>query len=214
VSLKIEPSPQPERGALFVVSGPSGVGKTTLLHRALGHFPRLRFSVSATTRAPRQGETDGADYHFLSREQFDAKVVEGAFLEHATVYGNRYGTLAAPVSEAMHAGWSILLDIDVQGAAQVRNRLPEAVAIYVLPPSFEVLERRLRARSTDTEEVIQRRLHEAKDQLTGAAGYDYVVVNEDLDAATDQLEAILLAELHRTARHATLIARFSAPAIH
>jgi guanylate kinase len=208
VSVQVFPFPAPDHGALFVVSGPSGAGKTTLLKRVLEDVPRVRFSVSATTRPPRPGEVDGKDYHFLVPAEFEAKVADDAFLEHATVYGNRYGTLAQPVREALATGWSILLDIDVQGAAQIRTKMPEAVTVFILPPSIETLESRLKARSTDSEAVIARRVEEATEQLSGVGVYDYLVVNEVLDASVDILEAILVAELHRVTRHPSVVSRF------
>jgi guanylate kinase len=208
VSLQLNPFANPDHGALFVVSGPSGAGKTTLVKRALADFSRLRFSVSATTRPARAGEVDGTDYHFLTAEQFETKLAAGAFLEHANVYGNRYGTLAEPVREALATGWSILLEIDSQGAAQVRKAMPEAVTIIVLPPSLQVLEERLRTRETDPPDVIRRRLKEADEQLASIADFHYLLVNEVLDTSVDHLEAILVAELHRVARHPSLVGRF------
>jgi guanylate kinase len=208
MGLRLVPFPVPERGALFVVSGASGTGKTTLVKRAVADVPGLRYSVSATTRAPRSGEVDGREYHFLDGTEFQRRVDAGEFLEWAEVYGKRYGTLAAPVRAALAEGASILLEIDTQGAAQVRARMPDAVTIFVLPPSPEALETRLRQRSTDPEDVIQRRLREAHEQLVEAGGFDYVVVNDNLDAATDQFESILTAELLRTSRHPSLVARF------
>ena len=149
---------RPDRGALFVVTGASGTGKTTLVKEALRTLPDLGFSVSMTTRAPRRGEVAGRDYHFVEPEQFARLVAQEAFLEWAEVYGNRYGTPRAPVEQALSEGRSILLEIDAQGAAQVRAAMPEAVSVFVLPPSMAALEQRLRGRQTDTEEIIARRL--------------------------------------------------------
>lgn len=198
----------PDRGALFVVTGASGTGKTTLVREALAVVPGLGWSVSMTTRAPRAGEVDGRDYHFVSREAFDAAVAAGELLEWAEVYGNRYGTPRGPVERALSEGKSILLEIDAQGAAQVRAALPEAVLIFVLPPSREELEARLRARSTDSEAVIQRRLADADLQLRTCGQFDYLVVNRTLASAHDQFQAVLVAELRRRARLSSLVARY------
>jgi guanylate kinase len=196
----------PDRGVLFVVSGPSGVGKTTLVQRALEHVPGLAFSVSATTRAPREGEQEGVQYHFVTPEKFLGLVEAGAFLEHATVYGRSYGTLREPVVTRLSQGGSILLDIDVLGATQVRQRMPDAVQVFILPPSLEALEARLRRRGTDGEEVVRRRMEEAAVQLRGAPAYDYVVVNHDLATAHQVFEAILVAELSKVARRRESVA--------
>jgi guanylate kinase len=198
---------RPDRGVLFVVSGPSGVGKSTLVKAALARIPDLGFSVSATTRAPRPGELDGVDYHFVSGDRFRQRVATGEFLEHATVYDRSYGTLRAPTEAVLAEGGSILLDIDVQGSAQVRLAMPEAVHVYILPPSWEVLYQRLVARGTDGSEVIARRMALAEEQLRAAPTYDYQVVNDDLQAAHAVLEGILLAEISRTSRRQKALAR-------
>lgn len=198
----------PDRGALFVVSGASGTGKTTLVKEALTRMQSLGFSVSATTRPPREGEVDGRDYHFVSHDRFSEMVDAGELLEWAEVYGNRYGTPRAPVDAAVAAGRSILLDIDVQGARQVRQAMPGAVSIFLLPPDMATIEARLRMRKTDSDTVIARRLAEAREQLQGAAEADYLVVNDDLATAHDTLQAILVAELSRRTRRPSLAARF------
>lgn len=197
----------PDRGALFVVSGPSGVGKSTLIQAALARIPDLRFSVSATTRAPRHGERDGVHYHFVGAERFARLVEQGAFLEHATVYDRRYGTLRDPTEQALSDGVSLILDIDVQGAAQVRDHLPEAVRIFVLPPSVPALEARLGRRGTEEPDVVRRRMALAAEQLRGVTSFDYVVVNDDLETARAAFEGILLAELSRRERRRTAIQR-------
>jgi guanylate kinase len=190
---------------LFVVSGPSGVGKSTLVGRVLGNVPGLGFSVSATTRAPRPGEVDGVHYHFIDAGSFDARVAAGEFLEHATVYGRHYGTLRAPTADALSAGRSLLLDIDVQGFRQLRSAWPEAVSVFILPPDLPTLEARLRSRSTDSEEVIHRRMRDADEQIAGCGEYDYVVVNGDLESAATVMRAIFLAELSRVRRQQRVV---------
>lgn len=198
---------RPDRGALFVVSGPSGVGKSTLVKKAMAAIPGLEFSVSATTRPPREGEVDGREYHFLSTEQFAAKVDADEFLEHATVYDRRYGTLKAQVDHALAEGRSVLLDIDVQGARNVKRKAPEAVWIALLPPSVGQLEARIRARGDTAEDVIERRMAQVGLQLAGAEEADFVVVNDDLTTADAQFEGVFLAELSRRDRQKSVITR-------
>lgn len=202
----------PDRGALFVVTGPSGVGKSTLIAQLMEAVPGIRFSVSATTRAPREGEADGVDYHFMDEARFAQLVEEGAFLEHARVYGRRYGTLLDPIAEALDAGESILLDIDLQGARAVRadylskvaartgREVDDAVLVYILPPSIAVLEARLRARGTDSEAIIAGRMAQVAVQLEGVGEFDYLVVNEVLAEASEALIGIFRAELLRRER--------------
>lgn len=200
MSLDLTGWQKPDRGALFVVTGTSGTGKTTLVKEALGVLPHLVFSVSATTRAMRPGEQDGVDYTYVSAEVFDRWLAEGALLEWTAIYGNRYGTPRAPVEAALARGDSVLLDVDTRGAALVREAFPDAVSIFVLPPSLDVLERRLRARSTDPEEVILRRVREAHVQLRECGSFDHLVVNDHLPAAHDQFQAILVSHLLRGVR--------------
>lgn len=196
---------RPDRGVLFVVSGPSGVGKSTLVKRAMATIPGLHFSVSATTRPARVGERDGVDYHFVDADRFGRLVEEGAFLEHATVYDRSYGTLAAPTEAALASGDSLILDIDVQGAAQVRAAMPDAVHVFVLPPKVAVLEQRLRARGTDDETTIRRRMTQVGEQLRGCVAFDYVVVNDALDTASATFTGILLSEMSRLTRRRRLV---------
>lgn len=198
---------RPDRGVLFVVSGPSGVGKSTLLKRAMARLPWLSFSVSATTRGPREGEKDGVDYHFLTPGEFQDRVEDGAFLEHATVYDRSYGTLRVPTERALAEGRCLLLDIDVQGADQVKATLPDAVHLFILPPSLAALEARLRGRGTDPEEVIARRMAQVAMQLRGVKDAHYVVVNDDLEAAQASFEGVLLAETCRRSRRDRAVRR-------
>ena len=198
----------PENGALFVVAGASGTGKTTLVKHALESVPGLEFSVSATTRPIRAGETDGKDYLFLDRTSFMKRVDDGEFLEWAEVYGNCYGTLRRPVEDVLQRGQSILLDIDTQGAEQVRASGIPHTSIFVLPPDMETLADRLSNRGTDDPSVIERRLREAHEQLSAAGTFDCIVINDDLASAHDQFQAILVAELLRTNRHSQVVAYF------
>lgn len=177
------------QGTALVISAPSGTGKTTLIRMLREEFPRLRYSVSCTTRAPRQGERNGVDYHFLSREDFLRRRDEGFFAEWAEVHDNFYGTPLAPVRDTLREGGDVLFDIDVQGARQLKASLPEAFRIFILPPSREELRRRLRLRGLDSEEVMRRRLANARDELGEAAGYDALIVNDRLEDAYAQLRA-------------------------
>ena len=165
----------------------------------------VRFSVSATTRAPRDGEVDGKDYFFLSHEQFEQMIREGAFLEHAQYVGNYYGTPAAPVLESLRSGISVILDIEVQGASNVRKVMPEAVTVFLAPPSFEALETRLRGRGLDSEEKIRQRLARAREEYREIPKYDYIVINDDVDEAAEELAAILLAAQCRAADRLSLL---------
>ena len=185
------------RGLLFIVSAPSGTGKTTLVERLVQVVQRLRLSRSYTSRAARAGEQDGVDYNFISRERFEAMIAEHAFLEWADVFGNYYGTGAGDTEAFLAAGEDVVLVIDVQGARQVRGRGIETVGVFVLPPSAAVLETRLRGRSKDTEEQMLRRLDVARTEVGEFAQYEYVVVNDDLDGAVNRLRAIVMAERAR-----------------
>ena len=178
---------------VVVVSAPSGAGKTTVLARVLAETPGLRFSVSHTTRPPRGGERDGVDYHFVDRDRFVRLRDAGALLEWAEVHGNLYGTGLAELEQARSAGCDVLLDLDVQGAAQVRARIPGAVLAFILPPSYEVLERRLRGRGQDDESAIRRRLAAAGREIDAFVNFDYAIVNEDLELCVAQLESIVSA---------------------
>jgi len=188
------------RGLLFIVSAPSGTGKTTLVERLVQFVPRLHMSRSYTSRRARAGEQDGVDYNFISQERFLAMIAEGAFLEWADVFGNYYGTCANDIDALLERGDDVVLVIDVQGARQVRNRGLENVGIFVLPPSLPVLEQRLRGRSKDTEEQVRRRLDTACEEIGEFALYEYVVVNDSLDAAVERLAAIVGAERSKVKR--------------
>lgn len=189
-----------QRGLLFIVSAPSGTGKTTLVERLVQRTPRLRMSRSYTSRSEREGERDGVDYNFITRDRFEAMIHEGAFLEYAVIYDNYYGTGAADCERALVDGDDVVLVIDVQGASQVRARALGNIGIFVLPPSAAVLEQRLRGRSKDTEEQIRRRLEVACREVSDYAAYDYVVINDDVDACVARLHAIVLAERARVER--------------
>jgi guanylate kinase len=178
-------------GRLYVITAPSGAGKTSLVKALMEREARLRFSVSFTTRKPRANEIDGRDYHFVSREEFERMIARGDFLEHAEVYDHAYGTGLRSVEEAMRAGGLLLLEIDWQGARQVRARLPAARSIFILPPARAALEARLRARSTDSDVVIARRLQDAAHDIAHWNEFDYVVINDRFDAAVDDLVAIV-----------------------
>ncbi len=193
-------SDAPVRGQLFIVSAPSGTGKTTLIERLVRELPHLRMSRSYTSRAARPGETDGVDYNFISRQDFDARIAEGGFLEWADVFGNCYGTSREDTEQVLAAGDDLVLVIDVQGARQVRVSGLATTTIFVLPPSADILEQRLRGRSCDSEEQIRRRLTVARDEVSDVGAYDYVVVNDDLDAAVARLKAVVVAERARTGR--------------
>jgi len=179
------------RGQLFVFSAPSGAGKTTLVRQVMRERPELTFSVSYTTRPRREGEKHGHDYFFLSRDDFETMRDDGEFLEHADVFGNYYGTGRQQVDRMRDDGRDVLLEIDWQGARQVRDNEPDCRSIFILPPSVEELERRLRGRQTDSEEVIQRRLGEAVDDMTHWEEFDHVVINDELDIAAGQLLAAM-----------------------
>ncbi|AZB63691.1 guanylate kinase [Cereibacter sphaeroides] len=195
------------RGLLLILSSPSGAGKSTLSKRLTAWDPSIRFSVSATTRAPRPGEVDGRDYYFRTRDEFIAAVEAGEMLEHAEVFGNFYGSPKAPVERALEQGHDTLFDIDWQGGQQIRNSSlgRDVVSIFVLPPSIAELDRRLRSRAQDSEEVIATRMARSKDEISHWAEYDYVLVNRDLDLAEEQLKMILSAERLRRDRQPDLM---------
>jgi guanylate kinase len=176
---------------VFVITGPSGVGKGTLIKRLLERVPGLELSVSATTREPRAGEEDGRDYHFLTEQQFQDRAAAKDFLEFATYSGNHYGTLNSELERCLAAGRSVVLEIEVQGATQVRAARPDSVQIFIAPPDESVLRERLRGRGTDSPEAIDKRLETAEIELASRGDFDYLVVNDDLDHAADELESIV-----------------------
>lgn len=179
------------RGNLFVISGPSGAGKGTLVSRLMEAVPDARLSISATTRKPREGEVDGVHYHFITRDEFMELVDEDGFLEWAEFAGNRYGTPRSFVEQSMAKGAQVILEIEVQGAFQVREKMPDAHLVFIEPPSLEVLEERLRGRGTEDEEAVQRRLATARVELSRKMEYDIRLVNDDLERAVDELIAIV-----------------------
>jgi guanylate kinase len=178
-----------------VVTGPSGVGKGTLIKELLRRVPGLELSVSATTRPPRAGERDGVDYHFLSEEEFDRRLAQGDFMEHAAYSGHRYGTLVSEVEPRLAEGVGVVLEIEVQGARQVRSRMPEAVLVFVAPPSPEALRERLEGRGTDAPEQIERRLRVAAEELEAQPEFRHVIVNDDVERAAEELEQLVNGEL-------------------
>ena len=189
---------QKKKGVLFVISGPSGVGKGTINKMLFDEFDgRVAFSVSATTRGPREGEVDGTHYFFISRQDFENRIANNEFLEHAEYAGNCYGTPRSYVLKLLEEGVSVILEIDLQGAIQVKERMPESVSIFILPPSFEELESRLRGRGTETPEKIEKRLAAAKHEIDMAHTYDYRIVNDDLEDAYAQLRSIFLNETEK-----------------
>lgn len=190
------------RGLLFILSSPSGAGKSTIAKRLLAAEPELGFSVSATTRAPRPGEVDGEDYHFRDHAAFRALVKSGEMLEHAEVFGNYYGTPRAPVEAAISAGRDVIFDVDWQGAQQIANSpLRDAVvSVFILPPSIAALEQRLRGRGQDSDEVIAGRMARSRDEISHWGAYDYVLINEDIDQCAGEVSSILKSERLRRAR--------------
>lgn len=188
------------KGNLIVISAPSGSGKTSLANRVLREVPKLKFSVSHTTRKARRGERDGVEYFFVSTEEFEERIRQGAFLEYAHVYGHYYGTSREYVERELEAGNDVLLDIDVQGGLKVKELLPEAVLVFVLPPSFQALRERLRKRGLDDPEVIETRLQVARREIDYYREYHYVIINRDMDQALHELKSIIWAARCRTPR--------------
>lgn len=193
------------KGKIFVISGPSGAGKSTVIDRVMRGRKDLAFSVSATTRHPRAGETDGVNYFFVNTSRFAAMIESGELLEYAQYAGNFYGTPKAAVMDLLEKGISVILDIEVQGALQVKSKLPEAVLVFLTPPSFAELERRLHGRKQDSEDKIRDRLEIARKELKYIDNYDYLVINDDVDSAADDIKAIITAEKCKTADRLNII---------
>ena len=202
-------------GNLFIISAPSGAGKTSLVQALLNINPQIDLSVSYTTREPRHGEHDGKDYHFVSREVFLGMMARGEFLESAEVYGNLYGTSQTWISRETEKGRDILLEIDWQGAAQIRRLFPECISVFILPPSLEALEQRLKGRGKDKDEVISKRMAAVREDVAHVAEFDYVIINDNLNEALRELNAVVLATRVRCAgqlsRHQALINQLQNP---
>lgn len=195
-------------GNLFIISAPSGTGKTTLLKEVQLRLPEIRFSVSFTTREPRKGEMHGRDYFFISKDEFLRGIKEGRFLEWACVHGNYYGTDKAVIEEWLSNGLEVILDIDVQGARTIKCQYPFASTIFILPPSWEELERRLRSRGTDSDEVIRRRLSNASKEISEAFWYDYIVINDEISKAVGELITIITSFRYRAKNRFNVLKNF------
>lgn len=206
-------SPTVEQGTLYVISAPSGAGKTSLVAAMLGNDDKLGVSISHTTRPMREGEQDGVNYHFVSRDEFEAMIGRGEFLEHADVFGNYYGTSHIWVRETLARGQDVILEIDWQGAEQVRRLMPECVSIFIVPPSAATLRERLTGRGTDAPDVVERRLTEAREECRHALEFDFLVVNDDFEVALADLLAIVRSQRVRIGvqqdRHSELLAQLS-----
>ena len=198
-----------KKGQLIVLSGPSGVGKSTVIAELMSQRDNIYFSVSYTTRKPRVGEQNGINYNFVSREEFEGMIQRGELLEHAEYVNHYYGTSLKLIQEKLEAGIDVLLDIEVQGAAKVRQRCPDAIFIFIIPPSFEELSRRLHRRNTDSEEVIQGRLEKAKVEFQQVQNYDYLVINDKVANAVAEIEAILVAAECQVKNRKQILTQFS-----
>lgn len=194
-----------KKGQLIVLSGPSGSGKSTVIKKLMEKRGNIHFSVSYTTRQPREGEIDGVSYNFVDRAEFDRMIANNEFLEHAEYSGNCYGTSLKVIEEKQAAGFDVMLDIEVQGAANVRAKCPDAVLVFIVPPTYEELERRLRGRGTDPDDVIRKRLDRALEEIQEIGMYDYLVVNDEVARAADELNAIMTAAECRTSNRADMI---------
>ena len=196
-------------GSLFVVSAPAGCGKDTILNELFKKTDTAGYAVSATTRAPREGEVNGVHYHFLTRDEFEVKIKNGDVLEYTDYCGNYYGTLRKSVEDVLSSGKHAILKIEVEGAMNIKKQFPDAVLVFILPPSWEILEKRLRDRGTETEDKIIERTRQARAEVAFAKNYDYLIVNDDLNTAADDLLSVLRAERLRRANNAALLSRFA-----
>lgn len=193
------------KGGVFIISGPSGSGKDTVLAELFRNRPDLLFSISSVTRPMRQGEKEGDKYNFISREKFEYMIENDMLLEHNVFVGNYYGTPREPVERAVKEGKDIIIEVDVNGAAQIRKKLPEAVSIFIMPPSFHELKRRLRGRGTESEELIEKRLNSALGEIKRASEYDYIIVNDNITAAADDILSVILSSSFKTDRQKNII---------
>ncbi len=193
------------KGRLFIISGPSGSGKDTVLQELFKKCPDLLFSISSVTRPMRQGETEGEKYNFISREQFESMIANDELLEHNQFVGNYYGTPKAPVEAAINSGKDIIVEIDVNGAAQIRSKIKDAISVFIMPPSLEILKARLSRRGTETADVIEKRIAVALGEISRATEYDYIVVNDDLIEAVDDFAAIITADRLKIERQSALV---------
>ena len=193
------------KGSLIIISGPSGSGKDTVLKKLFEKMPELEFSISSVSREMRKGEVQGEKYNFISREEFEKMIAEDALLEYNVYCGNYYGTPKAPVERCIASGGEIILEVDVNGAANVRKNCPDNFSVFIAPPSFTVLRDRLVNRGTETADVIEKRLDQAKNELDRAKEYDYIVVNDDLEMAVEELKNIILSERHKIARNGDIL---------
>ncbi len=193
------------KGSLIIISGPSGSGKDTVLKELFKKMPEIEFSISSVSRAMREGEVQGEKYNFITAEQFEQMIVDDALLEYNVYCGNYYGTPKAPVEKCIALGGEIILEVDVNGASNVRKNCPDNFSVFIAPPSFDVLRNRLVGRGTETAEVIEKRLNQAKNELDRAKEYDYIVVNDDLDQAVEELKTIILAERHKLDRNGDIL---------
>lgn len=187
-------------GKIYVFSGPSGVGKSTLIHKLMDSIKDLGYSVSHTSRAPRKNEVDGVDYHFVDRKTFSGMIEADAFVEWATVYNDLYGTSFSGLQDQINKGIDVILDVDNQGAENIKSRFPEGILIYILPPSLDVLEKRLRARGTDDDHIIDARIKQALDELRNCDFYDYLIINDELEKAFSEAKAIILSDRCKKSR--------------
>ena len=194
-----------EKGLLIVVSGASGTGKGTVCKKILNDMPKIFYSISATTRQPRSGETDGVEYFFITREEFQNWIAEDKFLEYAEVYGNFYGTPLHKIEERRNRGENVLLEIDTQGALNVMKKVPDGIYIFLLPPSLDELKSRIENRGTETPETLERRLNAAKSEIEVGKKYQYVVINDTVDEAVKKIKAIITAELCKTSRNKKIL---------